>query len=322
MPQEQPTAVSFDFINEPSVRAVIKDYYEQAIKARDAHAYLGAVVGCGAVAEGVLTWAPKQQEPLARAARKARRVTNYPIENWQLGILLDVAREIGVISDDHQAIREWRNLVHPYRRVEGSPRCDRPLSLSAFRAVARIIEQGGGTASIGTVAPEEMNFGWLIDGQVAGCRGPTSDEDLHFLSNSGVRALVRLAESSKARVTKQDVVAAGMQDCHQPVQDFHPPTLRQLDKILRFISGMIRRGKPVALSCGAGYGRTGTVLACWLIGNGKSADEALRCLTSVRPGSADEKERDPRHRQLDFIQRFARNAGRPNKRMEPTRRDL
>ncbi len=113
-----------------------------------------------------------------------------------------------------------------------------------------------------------------------------------------------------------------MEDCHQSVQDFHPPKRGQLDKILRFISDMRGQRKPVAVSCGAGYGRTGTVLACWLIQDGKSAREDLDCLREVRPDSAAEIEEHPQHRQLDFILEFGRqNTGRPNKRMEPTRRD-
>lgn len=299
--------ISFNFIDELAVRAVLEDYYDQAAKARDVQAYLGAVVGCGAVAEGVLTWALKQREHLARAASKARKVKDRPVENWELGILLDVAREVGVISNDEQAIRDWRNLVHPYRRVQGSPRFDQALSLSAFRAVARIVQQAGGAVSIGDVDPAEMKFSWLVEGQIAGCRGPTDSDCLVFLRRHKIRALVRLVETSKARVNKQQVVAAGMEDCHQPVPDFHPPERRQLNKILRFISDMRVQGKPVAVSCGAGYGRTGTVLACWLIQDGRSAREALDYLREVRPDSAVEIEQDPEHRQLDFILEFGRH---------------
>ncbi len=202
MSEQRPTEIAFNFIDELAFRAVLEDYYDQAAKARDAHAYLGAVVGCGAVAEGVLTWALKRRELVARAARKARKVKDRPVESWELGILLDVAREIGVISNDEQAIRDWRNLVHPYRRVQGSPRFDLALSLSASRAVARIVQQAGGAVLIGDVVPAEMKFNWLIEGQVAGCRGPTGSDDLDFLRRTGIRALVRLAETSKARVNK------------------------------------------------------------------------------------------------------------------------
>lgn len=300
------TTIQFKFIDVPAVRAVLEDYYDQATKAMDAHSYLGAVVGCGAVAEGVLTWALKRHESRARAASTAGRVSGDPIEKWKLEILLDVAREIGVINDDEQAIRDWRNLVHPYRRVQGSPRFDEALALSAFRAVARIVQGAGGTASIGDMLPAEMKFGWLIDRQLAGCRGPTGPDDLDFLRRNDIRALVRLVESRKARVTKKQVVSAGMEDCHEPVPDFHPPKPQQLNKILRFINDMHRQQKPVAVSCGAGYGRTGTVLACFLIQQGKSAQEALDYLGQVRPDSAKEINEHHEHCQRDAIFAFER----------------
>lgn len=302
--------VAFDFINEADVQIILDEYYNQARKALANQSYLGAVVGCGAVAEGVLTWALKRNESITINAHKARKHKQKPIESWPLEVLIDVARELNLLTDEVKqvcdAIRDYRNLVHPYRWVQGSPRFDEALALSAFRAITRIVQSLGGNTSPSDFSAAEMKFSWLIQGRLAGCRGPKTSDDLEFLKNEGIRALVRLAETKYARMTTQQVCGVGLEDCHEPVKDFNAPSLTQLERILHFIETMHRQNKPVAISCGAGYGRTGTVLACYLIQQGRSAQEALDYLAQVRPDSAKEINEYPSSGQRDAILEFER----------------
>ena len=51
--------------------------------------------------------------------------------------------------------------------------------------------------------------------------------------------------------------------------------------LLARMSVMLRRGEVLAVHCLAGLGRTGTVLAAWLIREGLSAEEALRRLRLI-----------------------------------------
>ena len=132
---------------------------------------------------------------------------------------------------------------------------------------------------------EDLNFTWLIDGRLAGCRGPESDEDLIFIREQGVKALVRLTDIDEAKVSTEQVSRAGLKDLHEPVSDYCPPSQAQIDRIIRFIDEHLSIGEPVAVSCRAGLGRTGTVLACYLIHLGRSVDEALRMVRKNRPGS-------------------------------------
>jgi atypical dual specificity phosphatase len=294
--------LAFDFVDENEVRRVLEDYYDQACNAARARSYLGAVVGCGAVAEGVLTWALKRNASRAMVAlttilARDKRRKNKPrphdrIENWSLDILVEVAKELGLLNDDVKqtctAIRDYRNLVHPYRRVNGSPRFDASLEQSAFRAIERIVQALGGTASPSPFSEVEMNFCWVIERSLAGCRGPDTPEALKYLWTQGVRALVRLVERTKARVTVEQIHEFGFVDRHVPVRDLGVPTRKQLNEVLDFIDSMLRQKKPVAVSCGAGYGRTGTVLACFRVQKGSSAEGALEWLKQVRPGSAKE----------------------------------
>ena len=130
-----------------------------------------------------------------------------------------------------------------------------------------------------------MNFGWIWEGRLSGCRGPRSEKDLAFLSSKGIGALVRLASERETGLVASQVGKARLEDCYEPVQDFTAPTQSQIDRVVVFIKGAMDRGKAVAVSCGAGYGRTGTILACYLVSTGCNTDDAIRLLISIRPGS-------------------------------------
>jgi atypical dual specificity phosphatase len=130
-----------------------------------------------------------------------------------------------------------------------------------------------------------MNFGWLEHGNLAACRGPRSQKDLEFLASEGIKALVRLAFEDETGLTSEDVQATGIKDCYEPVQDFMAPSQFQICRVINFIQEAIGQGHPVAVSCGAGYGRTGTILACYLVSSGLSANDAIKQLILSRPCS-------------------------------------
>jgi atypical dual specificity phosphatase len=291
--------LTFDFVGEKEVREVLEEYYGWAMKAGSAGSYLGAVVGCGAVAEGLLTWALKKRDVKARAALAemsphnkylSKPDPNKPIEDWTLLTLIEVAKELGVLGPDagqtFKAIKDYRNLVHPYKRVNGSPRFDASMQKCAFRAIERIVQELGGTASPAMFSDEEINFCWVIEDWLAGCRGPNTLEELNYLKDRGVRALVRLER--RLGVTNKQIKEVGLVDCFEPVKDFGIPTKLQLDRVLKFIDEMRGKKKPVAVSCGAGYGRTGTILACFRARQDGSAQDPLTWLNEVRMKSARE----------------------------------
>ena len=80
----------------------------------------------------------------------------------------------------------------------------------------------------------------------------------------------------------QEILRAhDLRNLHLPVYDREPPTVGQLQMLLARMSVMLRRGEVLAVHCLAGLGRTGTVLAAWLIREGLSAEEALRRLRLI-----------------------------------------
>lgn len=98
----------------------------------------------------------------------------------------------------------------------------------------------------------------------------------------GVGALVRLVESDEAFVTAKDVNDAGLEDYNEPVRDFTAPTQEQIDKIIKYIDSHLERGVPVGVSCNAGIGRTGVILACYLVHKGFTAKDAIELLRKKR----------------------------------------
>ena len=130
-----------------------------------------------------------------------------------------------------------------------------------------------------------LNFSWLEEGLVAGCRGPRTDEDLALLRSLEVEALVRLAAEAETGLTSADVERSAIRDCYEPVPDRTAPSQTQIDRVVSFINGAVANREAVAVSCDAGYGRTGTILGCYLVSQGLSAEAAIEKLITTRPCS-------------------------------------
>src|SRR5204862_143266 len=81
-------------------------------------------------------------------------------------------------------------------------------------------------------------------------------------------ALVRLAHEDESGILRSDVKRHGLEDCYEPMGDWTAPSQKQIGRVLGFVARALADGKAVAVSCGAGYGRTGTVLACYLVSKG------------------------------------------------------
>lgn len=110
----------------------------------------------------------------------------------------------------------------------------------------------------------DLNFSWVIEGKLAGCAGPVLESDLTFLISQKVQALVRLADVEEGTFEKEDIIKAGIEDCHEAVRDFKAPTQEQIQRVIRFICWCLDGGKPVAVSCGAGCGQEQSCVAILL----------------------------------------------------------
>lgn len=130
-------------------------------------------------------------------------------------------------------------------------------------------------------------FYWLIDNALAGCsrpgaQGSTIDRDLATLRAYGIGALLSLTESPLPRGALDRHRLRGL---HLPVDDFHAPTTPQMLEALAFLDEARAINIPVAVHCLAGQGRTGTILAAYLIRGGLSADGAIAEVRAICPGA-------------------------------------
>ncbi|HZU69746.1 MAG TPA: dual specificity protein phosphatase family protein [Ktedonobacteraceae bacterium] len=133
------------------------------------------------------------------------------------------------------------------------------------------------------------NFGWMIENRLAGVSYPRSEDTIALLSKLGVQALLTLSEESlPAELLSKYQLRAE----HLPVTDFTAPTLEQVKRAIDIIDDFLAQGLPVAVHCRAGLGRTGTILACYLVSQGCSAREAIEQVRMKRPGSIETAEQE------------------------------
>jgi atypical dual specificity phosphatase len=140
-------------------------------------------------------------------------------------------------------------------------------------------------------------FTWIDKPHLAALAQPESSTDLLWLRQQGIELLISLTED---RLRRDWVNDAGLLLLHEPMIDMAAPSQEQLDRCISAIQRAVERNMGVAVHCGAGLGRTGTVLACYLIAQGQTAQNAIARVRRLRPGSIETEE------QADAVVEFAR----------------
>ena len=126
--------------------------------------------------------------------------------------------------------------------------------------------------------------GWVAPG-VLGCAYPRTERALNALSSSGVRLLVNLHERPHDPVRLK---RHGLREAHLPIKDFAAPSPEQIERGVQAILRGLAAGEAAAVHCGGGLGRTGTLLACYLVRSEcLGEEEAIRRVRSRRPGSVE-----------------------------------
>jgi len=133
----------------------------------------------------------------------------------------------------------------------------------------------------GMITGKPDNFSWLIEGKLAGSAIPTSFEEIKWLLDGGVKSIVTVREEPL-----DDDWIKNINYLHIHSNDMGVPEFEDLIKAVDFIHQRITNNEPVMVHCLAGLGRTGTILACYLIKYQKlSADNSIQKVRESRPGS-------------------------------------
>jgi len=133
----------------------------------------------------------------------------------------------------------------------------------------------------GTVTGKPDNFSWLIENKLAGSAIPTSIDEVQWAIEQGVKSIVTIREDPLNDDWVKDV-----NYLHVSSNDMGVPEFADLTYAIDFIHRRITNNEPVMVHCLAGMGRTGTILACYLVKyQNLSADDAIQKVREERPGS-------------------------------------
>lgn len=128
------------------------------------------------------------------------------------------------------------------------------------------------------------SFRWILPRLLAGAAQPgllaPLERDLAFLRAQGIRHLLTLTEEPLALPPQSQ----DFSQLHFPVPDMGIPQPRHAAGACAWIEERLQGGEAVLVHCKAGMGRTGVLLACFLVHRGEEAGRAITRVRNSNPG--------------------------------------
>lgn len=123
-------------------------------------------------------------------------------------------------------------------------------------------------------------------------------DELSTMYSEGIRAVVSLLNLPGDAPVYE---SAGFSFLCLPVADGGVPTEEQVGQFIRFVNQQLTADRPVAVHCEAGLGRTGTLLATYLISRGETAEAAIEKVRTAERAAVETVG------QIHFLEQFARS---------------
>jgi atypical dual specificity phosphatase len=155
----------------------------------------------------------------------------------------------------------------------------------------------------GRMINRPTNFSWVIKDKLAGSGMPMTYSQYLWVVAHGIKTIVTIREVPLPRQWFSD--GNHVDYFHLRVEDYGAPSLEEMDNTVDYIQQHISYEKPVMVHCAAGRGRTGTILAAYIIKKENlTADQSIKKIRSIRPGSI---QSDRQELALDMYEKYIKS---------------
>jgi atypical dual specificity phosphatase len=138
----------------------------------------------------------------------------------------------------------------------------------------------------GRVVNRPTNFSWVIKGKLAGSGMPVTYSQFVWVVTHGIKTIVTVREVPLPSKWFTADNINSVDYFHLKVEDYGAPSIEEMDNTVDFIQRQIANEEPVMVHCAAGRGRTGTILAAYLLKEENlTSDQAIKKIRKIRPGS-------------------------------------
>lgn len=125
------------------------------------------------------------------------------------------------------------------------------------------------------------NFSWFREGSIAASGLPATRSSVEWLVRQGIKSVLSLTESVPG-----PLLGSGLRLYHVPMENRMPAPVGKLVEAARVVKTEASSGNPVLVHCLSGRGRTGMVLASYLVlVEGLDPEDAIALVRRTRPGS-------------------------------------